>query len=31
MAQQLGLRVVAEGVETDDEFEVLRRLGCGFV
>ena len=31
LARQLGLRVVAEGVETDDELEVLRRLGCDFV
>jgi diguanylate cyclase (GGDEF)-like protein/PAS domain S-box-containing protein len=31
LAQQLGLRVVAEGVETDEELEVLRRLGCDFV
>ena len=31
LAQQLGLRVVAEGVETDQELEVLRRLGCDFV
>ena len=26
LAQQLGLRVVAEGVETKEEFELLRRL-----
>jgi len=31
LAQQLGLRVVAEGVETPEELEVLRRLGCDFV
>jgi diguanylate cyclase (GGDEF)-like protein len=31
LAQQLGLRVVAEGVETHEELEVLRRLGCDFV
>jgi diguanylate cyclase (GGDEF)-like protein/PAS domain S-box-containing protein len=31
LAQQLGLRVVAEGVETDEELQVLRRLGCDFV
>ena len=31
LAQQLGLRVVAEGVETTEELEVLRRLGCDFV
>jgi EAL domain-containing protein (putative c-di-GMP-specific phosphodiesterase class I) len=31
LARQLGLRVVAEGVETDAELEVLRRLGCDFV
>ena len=31
LAQQLGLRVVAEGVETNGELEVLRRLGCDFV
>jgi diguanylate cyclase (GGDEF)-like protein len=28
LAQQLGLRVVAEGVETQDELVLLRRLGC---
>ena len=31
LAQQLGLRVVAEGVETDDELALLRRLGCDLV
>ena len=31
LAQQLGLRVVAEGVETPEEIEVLRRLGCDLV
>lgn len=31
LAQQLGLRVVAEGVETKEEFELLRRLGCDLV
>jgi diguanylate cyclase (GGDEF)-like protein len=31
LAQQLGLRVVAEGVETPEELEVLRRLGCDLV
>ena len=31
LAQQLGLRVVAEGVETDAEFELLRQLGCDLV
>jgi diguanylate cyclase (GGDEF)-like protein/PAS domain S-box-containing protein len=28
MAHALGLRVVAEGVETDDKLQQLRRLGC---
>ena len=28
LAQQLGLRVVAEGVETAEELDLLRRLGC---
>lgn len=28
LAQQLGLRVVAEGVETAEELALLRRLGC---
>lgn len=28
LAQQLGLRVVAEGVETNDELVLLRRLDC---
>jgi EAL domain-containing protein (putative c-di-GMP-specific phosphodiesterase class I) len=31
LAQQLGLRVVAEGVETAAELELLRRLGCHLV
>jgi len=31
LAQQLGLRVVAEGVETADELALLRRLGCDLV
>lgn len=31
LAQQLGLRVVAEGVETKEEFDLLRRLGCDLV
>jgi diguanylate cyclase (GGDEF)-like protein/PAS domain S-box-containing protein len=31
LAQQLGLRVVAEGVETNEELELLRRLGCDLV
>lgn len=31
LAQQLGLRVVAEGVETNDELTMLRRLGCDLV
>jgi diguanylate cyclase (GGDEF)-like protein/PAS domain S-box-containing protein len=31
LAQQLGLRVVAEGVETQEELELLRRLGCDLV
>jgi diguanylate cyclase (GGDEF)-like protein/PAS domain S-box-containing protein len=31
LAQQLGLRVVAEGVETKEELQLLRRLGCDLV
>jgi diguanylate cyclase (GGDEF)-like protein/PAS domain S-box-containing protein len=31
LAQQLGLRVVAEGVETNEELDMLRRLGCDLV
>jgi predicted signal transduction protein with EAL and GGDEF domain len=31
LAQQLGLRVVAEEVETQEELELLRRLGCDLV
>ncbi len=31
LAQQLGLRVVAEGVETAEELELLRHLGCNLV
>jgi diguanylate cyclase (GGDEF)-like protein/PAS domain S-box-containing protein len=28
MAGALGLRVVAEGVETDEQYDMLRKLGC---
>jgi EAL domain-containing protein (putative c-di-GMP-specific phosphodiesterase class I) len=28
MAQALALRVVAEGVETEEQLEILRDLGC---
>ncbi|RUL75428.1 putative bifunctional diguanylate cyclase/phosphodiesterase [Dyella choica] len=31
MAQSLGLMVIVEGVERDDELAVLRELGCPFV
>jgi diguanylate cyclase (GGDEF)-like protein/PAS domain S-box-containing protein len=31
LARQLGLRVVAEGVETKEELELLCRLGCDLV
>jgi diguanylate cyclase (GGDEF)-like protein len=31
MSRALGKRVVAEGAETPEQLEVLRRLGCGFV
>lgn len=31
LAQQLGLRVVAEGVETHEELQLLRHLGCDLV
>jgi EAL domain-containing protein (putative c-di-GMP-specific phosphodiesterase class I) len=30
MAHSLGIRVTAEGVETDDQIEHLRRIGCGY-
>jgi EAL domain-containing protein (putative c-di-GMP-specific phosphodiesterase class I) len=30
MADTLGLRVVAEGVETHEQLEILRRLGCTY-
>jgi len=30
MAQQLGLRVVAEGIETEEQIGLLRALGCEF-
>jgi EAL domain-containing protein (putative c-di-GMP-specific phosphodiesterase class I) len=29
MGEALGLRVVAEGVETDEQVALLRKLGCG--
>jgi EAL domain-containing protein (putative c-di-GMP-specific phosphodiesterase class I) len=28
MARHLKLRVIAEGVETEDQFECLKRQGC---
>jgi len=31
MAEQLGLKVLAEGVETPEAHAVLAQLGCGFV
>ncbi len=30
MAEALGMRVIAEGVETQAQYEFLRREGCGF-
>jgi EAL domain-containing protein (putative c-di-GMP-specific phosphodiesterase class I) len=30
MAQQLGLRVVAEGIENEAQIGLLRALGCEF-
>ncbi len=30
IAQALEVRVLAEGVETEDQADVLRRMGCGF-
>ena len=30
MAHALGLKVVAEGVETASQLDILRRLGCDF-
>jgi diguanylate cyclase (GGDEF)-like protein len=31
MARSLGIEVVAEGVETPDQVEILRRLGCHYL
>jgi diguanylate cyclase (GGDEF)-like protein/PAS domain S-box-containing protein len=31
LAQKLGMRVVAEGVETEDELGFLRKLGCDLI
>ena len=28
LAQALNMKVVAEGVETDGQYQILRRLGC---
>lgn len=30
MAQRMGLKVVAEGIETKQQFNLLRDMGCGF-
>ncbi|MDX0010016.1 EAL domain-containing protein (plasmid) [Sinorhizobium meliloti] len=30
VAQAKGLRTTAEGVETEEQSEILNRLGCGF-
>lgn len=30
LADRLGLPIVAEGIETEDQLAALRRLGCGF-
>ncbi len=30
LAQDLGMSIIAEGIEAPDEIEVLRELGCGF-
>ena len=31
MAEGLGIRVICEGVETKEQVEMLRKLGCRYV